>query len=157
MRIFKVTFCPLAGLIRAAHGASAFTCRLTVITAYLNGVGDVPASLPGRDFGLVLIQRASCLQGRGPPAGAVPLVVAVPLQPALPLHVSPFLFSLKDIHLHPLPVVIIQVVALGEAQALLVRRGLEAQPGEHPADLGLGFVGHRVGRVGQLVGDLVSY
>ncbi|TNN60317.1 hypothetical protein EYF80_029482 [Liparis tanakae] len=127
----------------------AHTCNTKAITGYLNGIGDVPASFPCRDLRFILIQRASRLQGRGPSGGAISLVVTVPVQLPLSrsLHASPFLFSLEDIHLHPLPVVIVQVVALDEAHTFFVGRGLEAQPGEHPADLGLGFVGHRVGRI----------
>lgn len=155
--MFKVTFSPVVGLILAAWCVTITTGHLDVNTSYLNGVGDVPASFPCRYFWLIFIQRAPSLQGRGSPAGAVSLVVAVSLQLPISFHPPPFLISLKDIHLHPLPVVIIQVVALGEPQALLVRRGLEAQSGENSADLGLRFVGHRVGRIGQFVGKLVSY
>lgn len=72
----------------------------------------------------------------------------VPLQGLLAALLTAF--GLEDIHLQPLPVLHVQVVAVSEAHRLLVGGRLEAHPGEHAAHLRLGLVGHRSGHVGQL-------
>lgn len=129
--------------------------------AHLDSVGHVPARLPRSDLGFVvapeLAPRPHGLvlgtRGRqGCPIAA--LVMDVSLDGRFcALFPARLALGFQDVHLESLTVLKVEVVAVREAHRLFIRGRLKTHPGEHAAHLGLGFVGHGRGHIGQLAAE----
>lgn len=120
---------------------------------HLNCIGDVPARIPCCDFVLRSLRIAGFAGFSGSWGGrTVSLVMTVSCHHSLSFPARPYFF-----HSHPMSVLVIQTITLGERYRFLIRGRLEAEPRKHTAHLPLGFMWRAVHYTDDFTWNLVPY